>query len=159
LNANNTVPEVLLSDRIAVDTGLLVDFFTKGSLGGYVAEQIIENESITEILVHDYLITELYYIICRQKGPSKAQEVIEELLGFATVVSSENIRLIAGTIKCERNLALADCFSCSIAKKYDIPVFFREEAEIKSEIARKPFGFRLVMIPIQDAGKLSIAPP
>lgn len=154
MNGNDDGPGIPLSGRVAVDTGLLVDFFTKGPLNGYVAEQILENENITEILVHDYLITELYYIICRQKGQSKAQEVIEELLEFVTVVSSENIRLIAGIIKCERNLALADCFSCSIAKKYDVPVFFKEEAEIKDEMAKKPFGFRLVMVPIPNAGKL-----
>lgn len=148
LNDNHNAPEVPLSGRIAVDTGLFVDFFTKGPLIDYVAQEIIGNDSISEIFVHDYLIAELYYIICRQKGNNRAREVIEELLGFVTVVSSENIRLIAGTLKCERNLALADCFSCGIAKKYDIPVFFREETEIKDELAKKPFDFTIVMVPI-----------
>ena len=154
MNDNDNVPEVPPFGSITADTGLFVDFFTKGPLNEYIAKQIIENERTTEILVHDYLITELYYIICRQKGKNEAQEVIEELLGFVTVISSDNIRLIAGTIKCERNLALADCFSCSIAKKYDIPVFFREETEINEEMVRKAFDFKLVMSPIQDVGKL-----
>lgn len=69
-----------------------------------------------------------------------------DLLKFATIVPSEELRLIAGKIKCERKLSLADCFSCSIAQLLEIPVLFKKEKEIEEEVMKKPFLSKVILI-------------
>ena len=142
--SENSLKDV--SGDVALDTGLLIEFFGNTPLGKIFGEQILSNEEITGIYIHDYLIAELYYIICRQKGNLIAQECVKALLEFASVVPSTDLRLIAGKIKCERRLSLADCFSCSIAQVLNIPVFFKKENELEEEIRKRPFSFRLIMI-------------
>lgn len=63
--------------------------------------KIINNPEITEIFIHDLLITEIFYVFCRQKNKEYAEKVVSDLLSMTTMISSENLRLIAGRIKCD----------------------------------------------------------
>ncbi len=79
-------------------------------------------------------------------GELKAEVVINELLEFCSVISTSELRLIAGRIKCERSISLSDCFTCSIGKKLGIPVLFKKEREIEKEIKKKAFDFTLHLV-------------
>lgn len=128
-----------LSGSVALDTGLLLEFFTNGPLAGLVTDEIFNNSEVKTIYIHDYNITELFAAICKQKGVSFAEETVEELMKFTKVVSTSKLRYIAGEFKAKRNLSMSDCFSLSISKRYKIPVLFKKKQELELEMKKRPF--------------------
>lgn len=131
---------------LVVDTGIFIELYQNTKRGILIKENIIKNSAITEILVHDLLITEIYYIFCRRLSTEKTIEIIENLLASVSVVDSSEIRLVAGEIKCERAIALSDCYSLAIASVFNIPVIFQQEKELKKEIDKKPFDIDLYLL-------------
>ncbi len=128
-----------ISGSIALDTGLLLEFFTNGPLAELVTEEIFNNSEVKTIYIHDYTITELFSVICKQKGVDFAEEAVEELMKFTKVVSTNKLRYIAGEFKAKRNLSMSDCFSLSISKRYKIPVLFKKKQDLEVEMKKRPF--------------------
>ncbi len=128
-----------ISGSIALDTGLLLEFFTNGPLAELVTDEIFNNSNVKTIYIHDYIITELFSVICKQKGVSFAEETVEELMKFTKVVSTNKLRYIAGEFKAKRKLSMSDCFSLSIAKRYKIPVLFKRKQDLVVEMKKRPF--------------------
>jgi predicted nucleic-acid-binding protein len=135
-----------LSGNIALDTGLLIDFLTNGVLADFVETRILKNKEIKSVYIHDYVLTEVFYVICRQKGEEEAERIVNNLEKIAFVVPTSELVLPAGKIKCIRSISLSDCFSCSIGQKYKIPVLFKEEQELIDEKRKRAFDFNLILI-------------
>lgn len=135
-----------LASSLVIDTGLFIDFFSDGPLADFVEKQILNNEEVKTIYIHDYTIAEVYYVICRQKGEEEAQKIVAQLEKITYIVPPNELRLIAGKIKCERTISLSDCFTCSIAIKFQIPVLFKSERELRKEKLKKEFDFKIHLI-------------
>lgn len=135
-----------LTGSIVLDTGLLVEFFTDGALAEFVDKQILTRKEIQTIYIHDYIATEVYYVICRQKGPEEAEKVVKQLEEITNTVPTKQLRFLAGKIKCHRAISLSDCFTCSIAQQYQIPALFKKEKELVKEKERKEFEFQLYLV-------------
>lgn len=131
---------------LVIDTGIFIEYLQKTEKGKLISEKIVNNPEISELLVHDLLITEIYYIFCRTLSSEKSNKIIDDLLEIVSVVDSSEIRLIAGEIKCERAIALSDCYSLASASAFNIPVIFLQEKELKKEIDKKPFDIDLYLL-------------
>ena len=135
-----------LSGSISLDTGVLIEFFSESPLGGLIADKIFKNPDINKIFIHDYLITEIFYVFCRQKGKEVANTVVDDLINVVTVVDVGSLRLIAGELKCQRSLSLADCYSCAVAIYKNCPIIFKREKELIEEQNKRSFEFDLILV-------------
>lgn len=135
-----------LKGAVCIDTGLFIEFFSESKLGSEIAKKIFDNPEVTDIFIHDLLISEIFYIFCRQEGKIFAQKIVNDLLSLSTLISSEKIRLIAGEIKCHRTISLADCYSCAVSIFMDCPVIFKEEEELTNEYNKEKFDFDIRII-------------
>lgn len=94
-------------------------------------------------------ISETFYILCRREGEKYARTSIESVLmsGYLSVVSSDELDLVAGHYKCLRALSLADCYVLAVAKLEQIPaVFAKREDDLKKELEKDPFDVRLLFL-------------
>ena len=131
---------------IVLDTGLFIEFYENSKIGNFVRDHIIQNMNIDQILIHDLLISEIYYILCRKLGKEAAYHYMENLLSIATVEDSSELRIAGAQIKCERSISLSVSYACAIAAIYEVPVFFKEERELEKEKTREEFDFDLYLI-------------
>ncbi|MCE7737556.1 MAG: type II toxin-antitoxin system VapC family toxin [Candidatus Heimdallarchaeota archaeon] len=134
------------SGPVVVDTGLFIEFFLKSELGGIFNVNILENHKINKILIHNYSITELYYILCRNFSQEIATEFVEDIKIICRIIPSEEIWREAGAFKCQYAISISDCFSLAIAKKYNIPVLFKSEKEILKEQNKQGFDVQLIIL-------------
>lgn len=131
---------------IVIDTGIFIEFFKETDLGVEFKKIILGNKEIIEVLIHDLIISEIYYIFCRVFDQKQARAYIEDLLEICTVINSKHIRLEAAQIKCERAISLSDSYTCAIGRVYEIPVVFKTEKELEREVMKKAFDFTLFMV-------------
>ena len=125
-----------------VDTGLIIEYLTIDSENtkqkGYkefLDKNLFRNKQISQIYISFLTKTELLYIVCRTKGWSKAEEIVEHIVSNFAIIRDKEIDELAALIKCKIPVALPDCFNLSIAVLYGIPVYFLEEREFTKEIS------------------------
>jgi len=134
-----------LPRRLTLDTGVLTEYFGGTTLGHKVRK--LFNEGETEFFLPLNVLTELYYIGCRQKGRDYAEDVFKTIVnsGF-NVISTLECALDAGRYKCERALSIADCYVLAVAKLMNTVALFRKERELLREIKRRPFDVHISFI-------------
>lgn len=101
------------------------------------------------LLTHELAVVELRYILCRKLGEEAARVHVEKLLGSGYIVVEDISGLMesAATIKCERSLALPDCFTLALAKRMGVNALFAsKEAEIIREMDRTPFTVEIAFL-------------
>ncbi|MHA1147564.1 MAG: PIN domain-containing protein [Promethearchaeota archaeon] len=120
-----------LSDAIAVDTSVLVEFIENTSLGKKFFEEILSNPKYQKFYIAPIVDTELKYILCRRIGYDEAIKTVSELLNDFTYYSEEDLRNEAAFLKCNYAVSLADCYGLAVSKILDIPICMKKEAEIE----------------------------
>jgi len=128
-------------DIIALDGGVLVALAIGEELSGSIKEKIMREE--VRAVSHELALTEMAYILCRTLGWKAAAAKLEYLLDSGLIAIDRTAELMkdAAMIKCERALALPDCFTLATAKRNQCKaVFVSMEDELKREISRKPIG-------------------
>ncbi len=104
-------------------------------------KQEIINERVSP-LTHRLAIIELLYILCRKASIDVAKQKLDLLKGsgYIDIVPTDVFLETIASVKCERKIALADCFTIALAMKTNsIAVFAKLERELREEIKRKPF--------------------
>lgn len=111
------------------------------------------SKAIEDDTVHPYTsllaLTEAEYILCRDIGWNRAREKVEKLILSRAIEIVEDERILheAARTKCERSIALGDCYTIALAEKLKgAAVFARQEDDLEKEIRRKPFSIKLVFL-------------
>lgn len=114
-------------------------------LAGTDIGEIIENlliEGRLEAYSSYVNVTEAEYIICRKIGHELARMKVQNLIdsNFIEFIEVEPLIHIASRIKCDRSIALADCFCIAVAETTTSTALFRfKEKELTKEMKKKPF--------------------
>src|SRR5919109_4928515 len=131
--------EDTLNGIISLDASVLVELLT-----GTVASQPLR-ESIESDRTHPHTtflaLTEAEYILCRKIGGEKAREKVERLIHSRTVelVEDSTLQHDAAEIKCQRAIALGDCYTIALAEKLKGKALFaQKEDDLEREVQRKP---------------------
>lgn len=125
--------------------------------GGILIALAIGEEEVTELnekilqgkintFTSDLAITEMLYITCRKLGWKDALEKKQQLIDsrMINIVADSELIEYAAEYKCNRAIALADCFTLANAKLNNCPALFvRKEREISEEIQKKTFDVDL----------------
>ena len=109
-----------------------------------VKQEIFEGR--VDALASNVALTELLYIICRKFGWHVAVEKRQYLLESKMINFVETPELIeeAAKLKCNRAIAMADCFTLVIAKSYSCKaVFARKQLELEREMKKVPFDIAI----------------
>jgi len=129
---------------VVVDTGVWIEYFSETTLGQKFKDKIVEDR--ISIYISETVVSEIFYVLCRQKGYQEAKKKIEMVLDGAEVIEGREIQMIAGKYKCERAISLSDCFTMAVSKNMGYPALFKEEEEIRQEINTKAFDVELFFL-------------
>jgi predicted nucleic acid-binding protein len=129
------------AEVVALDGGVLIALAVGEELSGSIKDRIIRNE--VRAVTHELALTEMAYMLCRNLGWDLASTKLEYLTSSGLVSIDETSELIkdAAMIKCERALALPDCFTLASAKRHRCKALFvRMEEELRKEISSRSLG-------------------
>jgi len=127
------------TQNVVLDTSVLLCYFMDEiqDINSILEEYIFNLNSKITIYGHNFIKTQLFYITCRQKGISEAENLIKKLQNIMNTISDIWLYKKAASIKCKYPIAIADCFSISLAILQDCPVFFLPEKELSGELIEK----------------------
>ena len=129
---------------LVLDGGVLIALAVGDKLSDSIRHKIINDE--VRAKSHELAITEMMFVLCRSLGWEVARTKRDYLAdsGLFTIDTTAEIMNDAARIKCERALALPDCFTLASARKHGCKaVFVRMEDELKKEISKKPFDMEI----------------
>jgi len=135
------------SGSFSLDSSVLLEMLAGTSSGQLMVQGLLADSIITYT---SYLnLSEAEYVLCRKIGREHSRSKVESLLrsNYITLIEMERVHALAAQIKCERALALADCYSLATAEvaKSKALFAFREE-ELTKEMNRKPFKVEIYFL-------------
>jgi predicted nucleic acid-binding protein len=142
----NDLNDINIKSGVVLDTGILIEYLTGSILGQEIDTLIVSNPEVESIIITDLTITELYYINCRLRSTSDSKILLNDMIKAFTISDTKDLRMIAGDIKCDRKISLADCYSIAAAEFHQIPVIFKYERELEREIKKRKFSINLIMV-------------
>lgn len=125
--------------NVVLDTSVLLCYFMDEiqDINSILEEYIFTLDSRITLYGHNLIKTELFYITCRLKGMSEAENLVKRLENILNTISDIWLYKKAASIKCKYPIAISDCFSISLAILEDCPVFFLQEKELPGELIEK----------------------
>jgi len=139
----------ILRGNITLDTSALIEFLTGTKLGRIVKEYFETLKPEEKVYCSLYAVSEIFYVLCRLKGPEYAAEKVGEILSsqVVEVEGTEEMAFETGRLKCERSISIGDC-SCIVTAKItgSIAVFAQSEKEILKEMKRTPFPAKILFL-------------
>lgn len=138
-----------LKGNTALDTSALIEFLTGTKAGEIIKTyfKTLKPEETTNCSI--FIISEVFYVLCRLKGTEFAEEKVNDMLKSKTlqVYNTTDVAIQTGKIKCERAMSLADCSCIAAAKLANAKaVFARKEKELAREMKRKPFTVEITFL-------------
>ena len=127
------------TQNVVLDTSVLLCYLMDElqDINSILEEYIFNRDSKITVYGHNLIKTEIFYIACRQKGISEAENLIKKLEKIMNTISDIWLYKKAASIKCKYPIAIPDCFSISLAILQDCPVFFLPEKELSGELIDK----------------------
>ena len=127
------------SKQIVFDTGVFIAYFMGESdtLCSLMDQFVFTEHPTVDVIGHDVLLTEVFYIICRSGGRDRALENMYKMKAIITIVDTQALIENAGWIKCKYSISLPDCFSIATAMLKACPVCFLEESELSTMIVER----------------------
>jgi predicted nucleic acid-binding protein len=119
-----------------------------GTAVGSMMSNSLLSDSITAHTCH-FNLSEAEYILCRRLGPEPARSKVDSLIrsNYLNITDAEKLYAKAAEIKCERALALGDCYTIANAKVTNSAALFAfGEEELRREMERKPFDVQIKFI-------------
>jgi predicted nucleic acid-binding protein len=117
-------------------------------VGRMFSGSLLSDSPITAHTCH-FNLSEAEYILCRILGRTLAKSKVDNLVrsNYINLTDAAKLYAIAAEIKCERPLALGDCYTIANAKvTSSIALFAFQEEELNREIKRKPFDVEIRFI-------------
>ena len=139
--------------NLSLDGGVLIALVTKNR-PKQVEELVgkLLDESVKGV-THSLATTELLYILCRKVGWEKAFERFQDFQQskICYIVETAILQPIIARIKCQRTLAIADCFTLALAEQMQCPAVFDVlEREIKRAHSIFPITTTTVFLDDQE---------
>ena len=125
----------------SLDSGVLIEMLLDTPLGHAISESLLSDSPIITYSSH-FNLTEVEYILCRRLGRELARSKVDNLVRSKYIILTdvESLCATAAEIKCERALALGDCYTLANAKvTASTALFAFREKELEREIKRQPF--------------------
>ncbi len=141
-----------LRGSLAVDTSVWIEYFLGTKIGEKFKDYLSHPEPKV-VYVSLLTLSETFYVLCRAGGEKLAKECLQTLKETKNLIidSSLNLAEKAGSLKCERAISLADCYSISLAEKHECQALFaKKEKELETENKRKSFKAKLVFLEEQN---------
>ena len=145
--------EQILSEtqNLILDTSVLLGYFMNEDreINKLLEAYMFTQDSKIILYGHNLIKSELFYIICREKGINEAEMVLEKIESVISTISDTWIYKKAASIKCRYPIAISDCFSISLAILQECPVFFLPEYELSRDVAEKiskEFNVRILIV-------------
>lgn len=140
-----------LNGKVALDGGVLIALALHEEHTSLLRENIL-NRAVQPFTT-SLACTELLYILCRRGDWTTARKKLS-LLKDSRMIHIEGTKHLmetAGKLKCNRSLALPDCFTISLAKAVGgKAIFAREERELREEMKRNPFDVDIRFLAQQE---------
>jgi len=136
-----------LSGDLALDTGIIVEMLLSSDIGGMVTQALIAESAETHS--SEVNLTEAEYVLCRKLGWETAESKVDNLRrsNYVLIADTEQVSKIAARIKCERALALGDCYTLATAKATSSKALFAfREEELQREMKRRSFDVQLIFL-------------
>jgi len=126
--------------RLAVDTGALL-----ATLDGTSDALVKLAERGAQLVMTPVNMAEVYYVLCRRLGEAAA--IVKDLVesDVVYVVSPPGVHTEAARCKCRNSIALADCYSISLARRLGIKAVFNRERELEEAMGRDPQLARFIV--------------
>ncbi len=136
-----------ITGTVAIDASVIIELLFQ-SKGGVLIRNALLDE-IIDAHTTEIAIAEVKYVLCRKLGWEESYKRIEKLLnsGYINVYDTSELVDFAAKYKCERSIALADCFILALAKKLGCKALFsRREQELVKEMNKKEFDVEIVFL-------------
>ncbi|MDK2383538.1 MAG: PIN domain-containing protein [Candidatus Korarchaeota archaeon] len=139
-----------LPSRLAIDSSVVLTYLLGESLADLVEECILFSDR--EVYLPSTALAEIYYVTCRLRGREVAQRLNRALKDSETVEIVHGLDEVAGELKYDRAISLADCYVIALARTMDAAaVFAKREKELVREMERVPFDVNLLFL--EDLGE------
>jgi len=128
-------------EAVVLDGGVLIALATGDEISNPIKDRIKRNE--VRAVTHELALTEMTYMLCRNLGWDIAATKLEYLAnsGFVSIDETSELIKDAAMLKCERALALPDCFTLATAKRHQCKALFvKMEEELRKELSKKSIG-------------------
>lgn len=114
--------------RYAIDTSVLVKrYYDPGA---------VEDRLLNDSIVSEITLSESYFVLCRKKGVSIANDYFKALSPQLEIIQSSSLIPIAGQLKCQFAISLADCWTLAAAKSRNLSALFAfREAELEDHLS------------------------
>jgi len=125
----------------SLDSGVLIEMLLGTAAGQVISESLLSDSPITAYTCH-FNLSEVEYILCRRLGREPARSKVDNFVrsNYVILTDVENLYTTAAEIKCERALALGDCYTLANAKVTGSTALFAfREDDLDKELKRKPF--------------------
>lgn len=112
----------------AIDTSVLVKrYYDPGA---------VEDRLLNASIVSEITLSEIYYVLCRKKRVSTANDYLKALIPQLEIIQSSSLIQIAGQLKCQFAISLADCWTLAAAKRRNLSALFAfRETEVEDNLA------------------------
>ena len=137
----------ILNGDLALDTGVIVEMLLSSDIGGMVTKALVAESA--QAHSSEVNLAEALYVLCRKLGWETAESKLHNLRqsNYVSVADTEHVSRIAAQIKCERALALGDCFTFATAKATSSRALFASrEKELLREMKRRSFDVQITFL-------------
>jgi predicted nucleic acid-binding protein len=132
----------------SLDGGVLIEMLLGTLIGRMFSDSLLSDSPITAYTCH-FNLSEAEYILCRMLGRTQARSKVDNLVrsNYINLTDVAKLYANAAEIKCERALALGDCYTIANAKVTSSTALFAfQEEELKREMEKKPFDVEIRFI-------------
>jgi predicted nucleic acid-binding protein len=135
---------------VAIDSGCLIALHSGEKLANEIKENLRDK---WEGYCSEMTILETFYVLCRKSNLKTANEKVDALIesNVLHIVPIKKLLKEASKLKCQRSIAIADCLTIALAKRFKgKAIFYRKERELKKSINKKPFQVELMFLIDED---------
>jgi len=132
----------------SLDSGVLIEMLLGTAFGRMMSGSLLSDSPITACTCH-FNLSEAEYVLSRMLDRTRARMKVDNLVrsNYINLTDTAKLYANAAEIKCERALALGDCYTIANAKVTGSTALFAfREEQLNREIKRKPFDVQIKFI-------------
>jgi len=129
---------------VSIDSSCLIALQANEELGNRFKERAKQD---WDVYCSEFAILETFYVLCRKFGIGIAEQKVTSLKESGVIQIEPIITLSkdAALIKCQRPIAIGDCFTIALARKINgDAIFCKKEQELKKALDKQPFDVNVL---------------
>ncbi len=130
-------------DLVAIDASCLIAIQAEEELGEHLKSLL---KTKWTGFCTEYSILETYYVLCRKFGWNAAVEKLKSLKesNVLQIEPFSSLLEAVAQLKCQRAIAVGDCFTITLAKKINgQAIFYNKESEVEKAMKKQPFDVEI----------------